>query len=267
MNKFKKIIFINIIIGSIILINVKSTYAYTLTYNHKEMEVEEYTKELKQVRREIEVLEAKLNKREVATDINESSNKIVTVSMVELDNKQELTDNKEYQESKLQELIIEEVKMIKYIEQEVEEKLTKTNSKYEKGIWPIEDYTDISSPYGERIHPISGKHSFHKGIDIPAPQGTDILSTDNGIVIFSGQQNGYGNVVKIKHFDGRVSVYAHNNENIVNEEDIVLKGEAIAKVGTTGNSTGNHLHFEIQVDEETINPKDGVYVEMKTEDY
>ncbi len=66
--------------------------------------------------------------------------------------------------------------------------------------------------------------------------------------------NGYGNVIKIKHFDGKETLYAHNNSNIVEEGDIVKAGQVIAKVGTTGNSTGNHLHFETIINNENINP-------------
>ncbi|CEN79249.1 M23 family metallopeptidase [Paraclostridium sordellii] len=122
------------------------------------------------------------------------------------------------------------------------------------GIWPVNGFNEISSPFGYRIHPITKEKKLHKGIDIPANYGVDILSTDYGVVTFSGVKNGYGNVVYIEHFDGKVSIYGHNSENIVKEGDIVEKGQPIAKIGSTGISTGNHVHFELSVNGELKNP-------------
>ncbi|CEN22624.1 MAG: M23 family metallopeptidase [Paeniclostridium sp.] len=122
------------------------------------------------------------------------------------------------------------------------------------GIWPVNGFNEISSPFGYRIHPITKEKKLHKGIDIPANYGVNILSTDYGVVTFSGVKNGYGNVVYIEHFDGKVSIYGHNSENIVKEGDIVEKGQPIAKIGSTGISTGNHVHFELSVNGELKNP-------------
>lgn len=155
---------------------------------------------------------------------------------------------------KIQEHIIEEVRLEKILEEEKRAYLEENNLDYIEGCWPVPSYTQISSPFGDRIHPITNKPSFHKGIDIPAPQYTDIIASDDGIVVFSGVQNGYGNVVKIKHFDGKLTVYAHNTSNIVNKGDVVRRGQAIAQVGSTGDSTGNHVHFETIVNEVNINP-------------
>ena len=169
-----------------------------------------------------------------------------------------LEENKNILDKELQDAIIEGVQLEKIIEEEVKSKLKSEGTEFITGIWPLKDYKYISSGYGYRIHPITNVKSFHGGIDIPAPQDTDVLATDDGIVSFSGYQNGYGNVVKIKHFDGKTTVYAHNNSNVVKKGDIVKQGDIISKVGTTGNSTGNHVHFEIIVNEKNINPIDGV---------
>lgn len=158
----------------------------------------------------------------------------------------------------LQDTIIEGVQIEKILEEAAFQKMKKDNKDYITGIWPVTDYKEISSAYGNRIHPITNKKNFHKGIDIPAPQDTNVLAIDDGIVSFSGYQNGYGNVVKIKHFDGKTTVYAHNNYNVVKQGDIIRKGDVISKVGTTGNSTGNHVHFEIIVNGENMNPVEGV---------
>lgn len=164
-------------------------------------------------------------------------------------------------DKQIQECIIEEVRLEKSLEAEKREYLEVNNLEYIEGCWPVPSYTQISSPFGNRIHPITNKEDFHKGIDIPAPQYTDIISSDDGIVIFSGVQNGYGNVVKIKHFDGKVTVYAHNTSNIVQEGDVVRQGQPIAQIGSTGNSTGNHVHFETIVNEVNINPVNAVKID------
>lgn len=149
----------------------------------------------------------------------------------------------------------------KLIELQNEENRLKSqiNGKINYGTWPVPEFTQLSSPFGYRIHPISKEKKFHKGVDIPANYGTPILATDYGIVTFSGIQNGYGNVVAIKHFDGKTSIYGHNSKNIVDEGQLVYKGQPIAKVGSTGRSTGNHVHFEITINGELKNPLDVTY--------
>ncbi|SCH04046.1 Murein hydrolase activator NlpD precursor [uncultured Clostridium sp.] len=169
-----------------------------------------------------------------------------------------MEQEKETLGKQLQDELIEGVQLEKCLEEEAAEKLSSEGIDFIKGIWPLKEYKDISSGYGYRIHPITNIKSFHKGIDIPAPQDTDILAIDDGIVSFSGYQNGYGNVVKINHFDGKTTIYAHNNYNIVQEGDIVKQGQVISKVGTTGDSTGNHVHFEVKIKGENINPINGV---------
>lgn len=204
---------------------------------------------------------------------NDSNDKVqvVTVSFVEDTNlaesseeevenniKLEITKLEEYKDeikNQLESYIIEGVKLEKNIEKEKQNYLVENNIEYINCLWPLESYSTISSPFGDRIHPITGKKTFHKGIDIPAPQNTDILAVDDGIVTFSGVQNGYGNVIKIKHFDGKETVYAHNTSNVAKEGDIVKMGNVIAKVGTTGNSTGNHVHFETIINGENIDPE------------
>ena len=112
----------------------------------------------------------------------------------------------------------------------------------------------ISSPFGLRRHPITGETQFHAGVDIAAATGAPIRSVGDGTVVFSGAQRGYGNTVIVEHRDGTRSVYAHNQENLVAEGDSVQAGQTIGLVGSTGRSTGPHLHFEIRREGENINP-------------
>ena len=123
-----------------------------------------------------------------------------------------------------------------------------------RGSWPVPGYSRISSPYGYRIHPIFNTKKMHTGIDIPAPTGTPTVSIASGKVIFSGYKGGYGKTVMIQHDDGKVTLYAHNNELNVSVGQRVQKGQVVAKIGSTGNSTGPHLHFEVRINGKHVNP-------------
>lgn len=112
----------------------------------------------------------------------------------------------------------------------------------------------VSSPFGERTHPISGKHKMHHGIDIAAEQGQEIYAVRAGKVIFAGRKGGYGNTVEIRHADGTTSRYAHAQKIHVLVGDRVQAGECVADVGSTGHSTGPHLHFEIRKFGKSIDP-------------
>lgn len=120
--------------------------------------------------------------------------------------------------------------------------------------WPAPSYTRISSPYGYRIHPIFKTKKFHSGVDLAAPGGSNILAAENGKVISAGWNGGYGNCLVVDHGGGISTLYAHASRLCVSKGDYVTKGQVIAKVGTTGNSTGNHLHFEVLVGGKTTDP-------------
>ena len=123
-----------------------------------------------------------------------------------------------------------------------------------KMAWPVIGYTTLSSKFGYRIHPISGEKKLHTGIDIPAPAGTPVVAANSGTVIISRYDNSYGNMVAIDHGGGLVSFYAHNTERLVKVGDKVSKGQKISTVGTTGYSTGNHLHFEVKKNGTFVDP-------------
>jgi len=121
--------------------------------------------------------------------------------------------------------------------------------KYNGGkiVWPVEGVYNVSSPYGYRIHPISGVKKMHTGIDVPASTGTNILSAEDGFVITASYITGYGNTVIISHGGGLTTLYGHASKLLVSQGQEVKKGEVIAEVGSTGYSTGPHLHFEVRV--------------------
>lgn len=112
----------------------------------------------------------------------------------------------------------------------------------------------FSSGYGYRIDPFSGKKAFHEGVDFAAETGTPIKAAAGGVVIFSERHSEYGNMVEIDHGDDVVSRYAHASKLLVSPGDVVLQGQKIAEVGSTGRSSGPHLHFEIRHKDKPQNP-------------
>lgn len=121
-------------------------------------------------------------------------------------------------------------------------------------VWPSAASRRVTSNYGRREKPNANATSMHRGIDIGAPNGTDVLATDAGKVIVAGFGRSYGNYVVIDHGNGYTSLYAHNSRLCVSVGDTVARGEVIAKVGSTGNSTGPHIHFEISKNGALVNP-------------
>jgi murein DD-endopeptidase MepM/ murein hydrolase activator NlpD len=112
----------------------------------------------------------------------------------------------------------------------------------------------VTSGFGRRHDPFHGKGSFHKGLDIAAPSGTPIQPVRAGTVVSAGRNGGYGNVVVLDHGDGTTSMYAHCKELKVEAGDQVKLGQVIATVGTTGRSTGPHLHLEIHQHGQAVDP-------------
>lgn len=113
----------------------------------------------------------------------------------------------------------------------------------------------LTSRFGRRRHPITGKHSHHKGIDIAAPTGADIQAVRGGTVTIAGDRGGFGKVVVIDHGDGWTSTYAHCSELNVQAGQLVSSDDIIAQVGSTGFSTGPHLHFEIHHQGKALDPQ------------
>lgn len=112
----------------------------------------------------------------------------------------------------------------------------------------------ISSSFGARTDPFTGRHAFHKGVDFAGREGAEVLAVGAGVVIWSGERYGYGQLVEINHGNGYVTRYAHNVDNLVAVGDTVRRGQVIARMGDTGRATGPNLHFEVLLNDKPVNP-------------
>lgn len=164
---------------------------------------------------------------------------------------------KEYEEEiKAQE---EEIKLLEEAIAEEKKKILASSGsvlRYDGGVFkfPMATYTRISSPFGTRTDPILGVQSFHSGVDFAAPKGTAIYAAYDGKVAAAAYSASMGNYVMIDHGDGLYTIYMHASALYVKKGDIVKRGETIAAVGTTGRSTGNHLHFSVRLNGEYVSP-------------
>jgi len=116
----------------------------------------------------------------------------------------------------------------------------------------------VSSSFGPRPDPLEGEEHFHKGLDIAAPAGSPVKAVAAGRVVFSGRAEGFGNLVTLDHGDGLMTRYAHNGANLVSVGERVAAGQEIALVGTSGRSTGPHLHFEVLRGGQPIDPMSAI---------
>lgn len=125
--------------------------------------------------------------------------------------------------------------------------------------WPVPSRapssSSLSSGYVTRDRPIGNGSEFHTGYDIPASYGSAVVAAEAGTVIYAGWMSGYGNTVMINHGGGLVTLYGHNSSLTVSKGDTVTRGQQVAKIGSTGNSTGNHCHFEVRVNGSHTSPE------------
>ena len=152
-----------------------------------------------------------------------------------------------------------EIKLLEAAVAEERRKLiasSKSPIKYDGGVFkfPLATYTRISDDYGMRIHPTLGVEQFHNGVDFAAPKGTAIYAAYDGQVVAAAYSATMGNYVMIDHGDGLYTIYMHASALYVSKGDIVVKGDTIAAVGTTGRSTGNHLHFSVRLNGSYVSP-------------
>lgn len=187
-------------------------------------------------------LQLKCQQEEAITELHEQEQQITTL-IENIENQESILEK---EKSKLDKEADNLDKEISLLESQLSNQISQIidESKY---LWPLDlQYNILSSLYGSRIHPITHKAGQHTGIDIPAPANQEIYAIKSGIVIKSTYNNSYGNYVVISHSDGSSSLYAHMNRRNVNKGDKVTQGDVIGFVGTTGSSTGNHLHLELR---------------------
>lgn len=120
---------------------------------------------------------------------------------------------------------------------------------------PVTDYPYLSSSYGWRRHPITGRYTMHEGLDFAAPPGTPILAAAGGVVTEAKYHGSYGNMVEIDHGDGLLTRYAHASSLLVRPGELVERGQPVARVGKSGRSTGSHLHFEVRLAGHPVDPR------------
>ena len=231
---------------------------YMMDYNVKLME--KYQNATVELEAEEEYLEAMQVKNEEAK---------VKLEETEASLNQQLTDNQAYlntlttsiavDSAAQQKLTAEEDKVNKEMEAYIRELQAKANAAYVGGEfrWPVDvSWKRISSYFGWRV--LWGVNDYHRGIDIPASAWSNIYASNGGTVIKAEYHWSYGNYVIIDHGGGKSTLYAHANQLNVKVGQTVKQGDIIAKVGTTGNSSGNHLHFEVRINGECKNPLDYV---------
>lgn len=173
----------------------------------------------------------------------------------DINNREQLV--KEYEaEIAAQEAEIKEMEQIaRTLQKQLEEANGKRNT-YDGGMfaWPAPSYTRISDEYGERMHPTLHVKKFHNGLDMAAPGGSPILAAYNGTVVAAAYSSTMGNYIMIDHGDNLYTIYMHASKLYVSQGAEVTKGQKIAAVGTTGRSTGNHLHFGVRLNGSYVNP-------------
>ncbi|SHI74515.1 Septal ring factor EnvC, activator of murein hydrolases AmiA and AmiB [Dethiosulfatibacter aminovorans DSM 17477] len=162
-------------------------------------------------------------------------------------------------EDNIEELKREEQKLLD-ASSEIENKIKQKQleMKYAGGemAWPAPGYYRITSPYGMRPHPLYGYWSMHTGVDVGVPMRSNIVAPNSGVVTYAGWYGAYGNIVLIDHGGGISTLMAHNTSVLVTEGQSVTKGQIVSYSGTTGMSTGPHLHFEVRVNGSHTNPLD-----------
>ncbi len=160
------------------------------------------------------------------------------------------------QEIKAQE---DEIKMLEAAIAEEKKRLLESSQKaltYDGGVFkfPLAAYTRVSDDYGMRLHPTLGVNQFHNGVDFASPKGTAIYAAYDGVVAAAAYSTTMGNYIFLDHGDGLYTIYMHASALYVEKGDVVVKGETIAAVGTTGRSTGNHLHFSVRLNGSYVSP-------------
>lgn len=217
----------------------------------------ELTKELMEAEQALleETKNAQKAERENLESLLNAKNQQLKTTQTDIHSKQQQID--EYN-AELK-AMADTISMLEAIIAEEKRKILEANGellKYDGGkfAFPAPSYTSISSPFGNRLHPILGVPLFHNGVDLAAPGGSRINAAYNGKIVAASYTSVMGNYIMIDHGDGIYTVYMHASALYVKEGDIVARGQKIAAVGTTGRSSGNHLHFSVRVNGNYVDP-------------
>lgn len=239
----------------------KAEYVEAISsYDRQKLEEYQLNRQLIEVcKAELEEEEALLQEAKAVVE-QEQANLEVLISTKEQEIVRYETDinNKEEAIRQYEEEIEAENALIAALEAQVAAEMQQLNGGpvYDGGMfkWPAPSYTRISDEFGWRIHPTLGVRKFHNGIDMAAPGGSPILAAYGGVVVASAYNGTMGNYVMINHGGGLYTIYMHASALYVSEGQTVSMGDRIAAVGTTGRSTGNHLHFGVRLNGEYVNP-------------
>lgn len=198
-----------------------------------------------------------------AKEALEAQNAELTVKKATIDTLlAELQAKQDYYESKMADLNAAAAAMDKEIaakQKELERQIAASKIQFETGsgyVWPVDGCYVITSFFGPRIHPITKKAGNHGGTDVRASYGTKIKSARGGVVLTSTYNSSYGNYVVVSHGNGESTLYAHMSKRAVSEGAVVKQGQTLGYVGSTGSSTGNHLHYEVRINNVRVDALD-----------
>ena len=216
-----------------------------------EHEIENHLSQIERQKREVEVLKAQLEKKQITLEIalNQKHALLERLAGNERMYQQQIADWKQADKD-IEVLIKRKEEEARKAAEAARLARQAQTAPYTGGVvaWPVPASNRQTSPYGNRPSPFnSSRTEFHSGIDIGAPTGTAIVAAEAGVVIFSGTMSSYGKTVIIDHQNGMTTLYAHASKLDVSVGDRVTRGQIIARVGSTGNSTGPHLHFEVRL--------------------